>query len=40
MFSAADVNMTDAELAELRQRFQEGLASKPRAAADKAYQFD
>jgi len=40
MFSAADVGMTDAELAELRQRFQEGLAPKPRAAVDKAYQFD
>jgi hypothetical protein len=32
--------MTDAELAELRQRFQDGLVPKPRAAVDKAYQFD
>lgn len=40
MFAAADVGMTDAELAELRQRFQEGLAPRPRSAVDKAYQFE
>jgi hypothetical protein len=40
MFSAADVGMTDSELADLRQRFSEGLTPKPRAAVDKAYQFE
>jgi hypothetical protein len=40
MFSAADVGITDAELADLRQRFQDGIAPRPRAAADKPYQFE
>jgi hypothetical protein len=40
MFSPADVTMTDAELAELRRRFAEGLSPKPRAAVDKPYQFE
>ena len=40
MFSAADVGMSDAELIELRQRFLEGFAPKPRAAVDRAYQFE
>ena len=40
MFSPVDVGMTDAELTELRRRFQEGLTPKPRAAADKPYQFE
>ena len=40
MFSATDIGVTDAELADLRRRFQEGIAPKPRAAADRPYQFD
>ena len=40
MFSAADVGMTDVELADLRRRFQEGISPRPRASADRPYQFD
>jgi hypothetical protein len=40
MFSPADVGMTDSEIAELRRRFQDGLAPKARAADDKPYQFE
>jgi hypothetical protein len=40
MFAPADVQMTDAEIAELRRRFQDGLSPKPRAAADRPYQFE
>jgi hypothetical protein len=40
MFSAADVGLTDAELTDLRRRFQEGTSPKPRASADKPYQFE
>jgi hypothetical protein len=40
MFSAADVGMTDAEVTDLRRKFQEGLGPKPRAAVDKSYQFE
>jgi len=40
MFSSADVGMTDSELIELRRQFLDGFAPKPRAAADRAYQFE
>lgn len=40
MFSATDLGVTDAELADLRRRFQEGISPRPRASADKPYQFD
>ena len=40
MFAASDVGLTDAELADLRRRFQEGLSPKPRASADKPYAFE
>ena len=40
MFSATDVGMSDAELADLRRRFQEGISPRPRAAAERPYQFD
>jgi hypothetical protein len=40
MFSATDVGITDAELADLRRRFLEGISPKPRASADRPYQFE
>jgi hypothetical protein len=40
MFSATDIGMSDAELADLRRRFQEGISPRPRASADKPYQFE
>jgi hypothetical protein len=40
MFAATDVGFTEAELADLRRRFQEGISPKPRAAADRPYQFE
>ena len=40
MFAAADIGVSDAELTEMRRRFQEGIAPKPRAMADRPYQFD
>lgn len=40
MFSAADVGMSDIELADLRRRFQEGMGPRPRASADKLYQLE
>ncbi|MEP7083598.1 MAG: hypothetical protein ABI854_02585 [Betaproteobacteria bacterium] len=40
MFSAADVGMTEAELYDLRRRFAEGISPKPRASAERPYQFD
>ena len=40
MFSATDVGMTEAELTDLRRRFQEGISPKPRASAERPYQFE
>lgn len=40
MFSAPDIGATDAELADMRRRFIEGIAPKPRVAIDRSYQFE
>ena len=40
MFSAADIGVAETELADMRRRFSDGIAPKPRVLAERPYQFD
>ena len=40
MFSAADAGMTHVDLADLQLRFEEAISPRPRASADRPYQFE